>query len=252
MRGAEVPPAPTSPEREILLTKDLDRVPRLPHLGSLSVPGYPDAVLAEPFDAGDAPRPVVVVIHGLGDLPEPHCEAWRNITGARAFVVCPRGGYDPQFSTWGNPRYTHPCCEALRAHIDASLASLSARFGALADTRHPLLAGFSLGATEAALLAQSDTERFPRVAVLEGGLDVWFGATIRAFAARGGRRVLFGCGSAWCTPSARGAAGRIDGAGIGARVVFADVGHRPSPPLQAAIDDVFDWFVEGDSRWARD
>src|SRR5262249_44255412 len=158
-------------------------------------------------------HPVVVVIHGLGDRPEPHCEAWRNITNARAFVLCPRGAYDAERSTYDSRRYTHPCCEPLRAHIDAALTALSTRYGFVADTRRPLLAGFSLGATEAALLAQSDGGRFPRVAVLEGGLDVWYAPTIQGFAAQGGRRVLFGCGSSWCTPSAHAAADRIDGAG---------------------------------------
>ena len=241
---------PSGPDRAILLARNPENVPRQPHLASLPVAGYPDAVVAPPFDTEDqAPRPVVVALHGLGDRPEPHCEAWRNITNAKAFVLCPRGTLDLPRSTAESLRYTHPGGEPLRAHVTAALASLAARYGAVADTTRPLLAGFSLGATEAALLAQGDAERFPRVAVLEGGLDVWIGPTIRAFAAAGGRRVLFGCGSPWCPPPAEAATQRIDREGVEARVAFADVGHRPSPPLQEAVREQFQWFVAGDPRW---
>jgi predicted esterase len=236
-----------------LLGKNLDNIPRQPHLTTLPVPGFLDAVVAAPFVVDDAARarPVVIALHGLGDRPEPHCEAWRTITSAWAFVLCPRGAYDPQRSGAG-PRYTHPGGWPLRAHIEAALASLTARYGPAVDTAHPLLTGFSLGATEAALLAQADAERFPRVAVLEGGLDVWNGETIEAYTSHGGLRVLFGCGSSWCTPPAREAVARIDGAGIGARMAFADVGHHPAPALQSAIKGALQWLVEGDSRWGEE
>jgi pimeloyl-ACP methyl ester carboxylesterase len=147
-------------------------------------------------------------------------------------------------------RYTHPGGDALRGHIDAALAALAERYGDLVDVRRPLLAGFSLGATEAALLAQRDGERFPRVALLEGGLDVWWPQSIDQFAWRGGTHVLFGCGSGWCTPPAQAASRRIETEGIEARVAFADVGHRDTPPLQEALRAEFAWFIDGDPRWA--
>jgi dienelactone hydrolase len=200
---------------------------------------------------GAAPRPVVVVVHGLGGKPDPNCAAWRSIVSASAFVLCPRGEYDPRRSTKTDKRYTHPGGAQLRAHIDAGLSALAKRYAGDVDVDRPLLAGFSLGATEVALLAQSDPARFPRVAVLEGGVDVWFGKTIASFAAQGGRRVLFGCGSAWCLPSATAAAGRIErDESLGARVVFADVGHTSAPPLQEAVRAELGWFTDGDERWS--
>jgi dienelactone hydrolase len=250
----EVAMSPPEHGVDALLLKDLENVREEPHLATLPLPGFPDAVVATPFlfDEDPSPRPVVVVVHGLGDWPERHCEAWRNITRARAFVLCPRGAFDGERSAYDAPRYTHPGGAPLRAHLEAALSALSARYKS-ADTDQPLLAGFSLGATEVALLAQADPARFPRVAVLEGGLDVWFASTIDTFVSRGGRRVLFGCGSPWCPPPARIDIARIDeaaAAGVEARMAFADVGHRPAPDLQAAIEDVFPWFVEGDTRWA--
>jgi predicted esterase len=236
-------------ERPIHLIKDVSRVEVEPHLAPLSVPGFPDAVVAAPWEATGT-RPVVVVLHGLGDRPETHCEAWRTITRSGSFVVCPRGEVDAERSMPGRVRYTLPGGPVLRAHVDAALAALSARYGDRADTSRPLLVGFSLGATEAALLAQSDPEAFPRVAVVEGGLDVWVEPTIDPFVARGGRRVLFGCGSPWCSPPARAAAARIDGANAGSRVAFADVGHHDAPELQKALMAEWAWFVDGDARWS--
>jgi len=231
--------------------KDLSAVPTLPHFDRLPVPGFPDSVVAAPFQL-DQVRPVVVVLHGLGGRPEPHCEAWRNITRARGFVLCPRGAFDPERSTPTDPRYTHPGGVYLVQHVSAALVALGRRYSGLVDLERPLLAGFSLGASEAALLAQGDPARFPRVAVLEGGVDQWVVATIAPFAERGGQRVLFGCGSGWCTPPALAAARRIDGEGVGAEVVFADVGHSCTAPLQDAIKGALDWLLEGDPRWAQD
>ncbi len=236
----------------IALTAAVDRIAVLPHLTALAIPGFPDAAVAAPWST-DTRRPVLVVLHGLGDRPETHCEAFRNVLHASAFVLCLRGALDPERSEPGRTRYTLPGGDTLRAHVDAALLALEARYGDRVDTDRPLLAGFSLGATEAALLAQWETGRFPRVAVLEGGLDVWDYGTAAAFAEHGGVRVLFGCGSPWCTPPARAAIGRIRANGGGdtdaARLAFADVGHRDSPPLQAAVRAAFAWFVEGDSRW---
>jgi predicted esterase len=236
----------------IALPAAIERVPVLPHLSALAIAGFPDAAVAPPWSL-ETPRPVLVVLHGLGDRPETHCEAFRKVLHASAFVLCLRGALDPERSAPGRTRYTLPGGDTLRAHVDAALQALEARYGDRVDIERPLLAGFSLGATEAALLAQWETARFPRVAVLEGGLDVWDYGTIAAFAQHGGVRVLFGCGSPWCTPPARAAIDRIRANGGGgtdpARLAFADVGHRDSPPLQAAVRAELAWFVEGDPRW---
>jgi dienelactone hydrolase len=214
----------------------------------LPVPGFPTAVLGLP-EGASSPRPVVVVIHGLASRPDTNCRAWRAMVDAWGFVLCPRGERDAQRSSVGDPRFTHPGGEPLRKHIDAALAALAERYAPYVDTDRPVLAGFSLGATEAALIAQKAPGRFPRLALLEGGLDVWYGPTIDAFADEG-LRVLFGCGSAWCTPSASSAAARIAGRSrVESRVAFSPVGHVAAPPLQEAIRGQLAWFLAGDDRW---
>jgi dienelactone hydrolase len=212
------------------------------------VPGFPSAVVGLP-EGASAPRPVVVVIHGLGSKPDTICRAWRAIVEAWGFVLCPRGERDSERSRPGDPRFTHPGGARLLGHIDAALRALGERYPAYVDADRPVLAGFSLGATEVALLAQNAAVRFPRLAVLEGGLDVWYGPTIDAFAA-GGARVLFGCGSSWCTAPATSAAARIAGrSSVESRVAFAPVGHTAAPALQAAIREDLPWFLAGDERW---
>jgi dienelactone hydrolase len=242
----------------IVASSKLEPIPSEPALTHLAIRGYPDAVVAPPAGAM-SPHPVVVVVHGMGGTPDANCRAWRGIVGAAAFVLCPRGTYDPGRSTRADPRYTHPGGAPLRAHLDASLAALAERYAGYVDVDRPIVAGFSLGATEVALLALSAPERYSRIAILEGGVDVWSMDTARAFATQGGRRVLFGCGSAWCAPSATAAAERIEradrggregrGYGVEAHVAFADVGHTTGPLLQEALRRELAWLRDGDPRW---
>jgi hypothetical protein len=226
----------------------LSPIPPEPLFTNLAVPGFPDAVVALPNGA-ITQRPVLVVIHGSGDRPDYNCDAWRHITSDYPFVLCPRGDYVPSESGKGDDkRYTHRGGAYLRRHVDAALASLATRFAGYVDVDRPALAGFSLGASEVAGLALSDPARFPRVAEIEGGHDVWTAANARAFAAGGGPRVLFGCGSAWCVPAAKARVARLQNGGLEARAVYANVGHTTDRPLQEAIMTEIGWFLAGDPR----
>jgi predicted esterase len=206
-------------------------------------------VLSVPNGA-TSPRPVIVVLHGSADRPDWNCDAWRHITGARGFVLCPRGELVPAESTPGDARYTVRGGAALLAHLDDAFALLRQRFGPYTDDSRPLAAGFSLGATEIAQVAIAKPGVFSRVALLEGGHTPWTAAAIRSFAAGGGRRVLFGCGSPWCLAPAEEAARRLRAGGVDSRVVHARVGHTTDPPLQEAIMRELAWFVDDDARWA--
>jgi predicted esterase len=197
-----------------------------------------------------SPRPVLIVLHGAGDRPDWNCDAWRHITGAQGFVLCPRGDYVPAESTPGDRRYTIRGGAPLRAHLDEALGTLGERFAGYIDDERPLAAGFSLGATEIAQIAIAHPERFSRVALLEGGHGVWTPKAIRSFADGGGRRVLFGCGSSWCLGPAEDAAKRLRAGGVEARVVHANVGHTNDRPLQEAIMGELGWYLDGDARWA--
>jgi|ERR1019366_9648921 predicted esterase len=227
----------------------LPPIPPEPLFTNLTVPGFPDAVVALPNGAS-TPRPVLIVIHGSGDRPDWNCDAWRHITSDHGFVLCPRGDYVPLQSGPGDDRrYTHRGGAYLRRHVDAALSALATRFAGYVDIDRPVLAGFSLGASEVTGLAVSDPARFPRVADLEGGHGAWSPANVRTFASAGGQRVLFGCGSSWCSPAATSAAARLEKGGVEARIVHANVGHSTDRPLQEAIMVELPWFLAGDARW---
>lgn len=215
---------------------------------NLAVAGFPDAVVSVPNGAR-SPRPLLVVLHGTSDRPDWNCDARRHITGAQGFVLCPRGDYDPRESTPSDRRFTLRGGARLRAYLEAAIAALGTRFAGYVDVERPVVTGFSLGATEIAQIALTEPARFPRVAMLEGGHGVWTAANIGVYGARGGSRVLFGCGSPWCLPPARAAAGRLGRGGVEARVVFAPVGHTNDRPLQEAIMRELSWFFDGDPRW---
>ena len=241
-------PAHASTPADASASAALAPIPPDPLFTNLSIPGFPEAVVSVPNGAM-APRPVIVVLHGSGDRPDWNCDAWRHITGARGFVLSLRGKYVPSESTKDDRRYTHLGGAYLRAHVDAALEALAARFAGYVEIDRPLLAGFSLGATEVAELAIGAPARFPRVALIEGGQSVWNAVTIHSFAAEE-RRVLFGCGSTWCLSPAKAAALRLERGGVPVRTVSARVGHTIDRPLQEAVMTELSWFLQDDSRWA--
>jgi hypothetical protein len=80
-------------------------IPPDPLFTNLGVIGFPEAVLSVPNGA-TSPRPLLIVLHGTSDRPDWNCDAWRHITGAQGFVLCPRGDYDPRESTPTDRRFT--------------------------------------------------------------------------------------------------------------------------------------------------
>ncbi len=225
-------------------------LPPDPLFTNLEVEHVADADVVSVPNGATSPRPVLIVLHGSGDRPDWNCDAWRHITGARGFVVCPRGAYVAAESTPGDARYTIHGGPALERHLDAALTALATRFAGYVDLDRPLAAGFSLGAIEIAQIAVAHPARFARVALVEGGHGVWTPAAIRAYATNGGRRVLFACGSPWCVPIAKDAVTRLTAGGVAARAVQARVGHTTDRPLQEAIMGELPWLLDGDARWS--
>jgi predicted esterase len=217
---------------------------------SLAVAGHPDAQVALPTGATER-RPVVVVVHGTGDRPDWQCEGWRSATAQFPFVVCPTGFHDKHWSKRGDTRYTHIGGAPLLAYIDASLAALAARYPDYADTRAPILAGFSLGAREILTLAVKNPARFPCIVLVEGASTAWTPARLATYVKGGGKRVLYGSGQAGVHLSQQRSAKRLMAAGLDVRVVYAPVGHTFDQPLVYAVRAEVPWLVGGDERWER-
>lgn len=214
----------------------------------LSVSGFRDAIVSVPLGA-TTPRPVVLALHGNFDRPEWQCDVWRGVTRARAFVVCPRGIPRPD-APRSLDRWTYGKGTDVRAEVDAAIAALRAKFGDHVASGPILYTGFSLGAIHGVGIVASDAARFPRAVLVEGGHDGWTAARAKAYAAAGGKRVLFACGQRGCKNDAATAAQRLKREGVETDVVFGgEVGHTYDGPVAAEVARVWDWLVEGDPRW---
>jgi len=231
-----------------------DAGPKLAVLGaeapliSLPVDGYGSAVVSLPLGAS-GPRPVLVATHGNYDRPEWQCQEWRQVVENRAFVLCPRGYARSDSPGPDDVRFTYANNQALGSELDAALAALQARFGAHVDRGPLVYTGFSLGATMGVAIATRAPARQPVLVLVEGGSE-WTWGRAKAFAAGGGRRVLFACSQKGCTVAARQAASKLEAVKVGTRIVEkGGLGHSYGGPLNDPIREALPWLLEGDERW---
>jgi len=216
---------------------------------ALSVAGFREAVVSVPTGA-TSPRPIVLALHGNFDRPEWQCDVWRTITRARAFVVCPRGIPRPD-APRSLDRWTYGKGSDVRAEVQAALAAVRTRFEGYVAGGPLLYTGFSLGAIHGVGIVAGDGQTFPRAVLVEGGHDGWTAARAKAFAAAGGKRVLFACGQRACKADAAQARKNLKREGVETELVYGgEVGHTYDGPVAAEISRVWPWLVGDDARWA--
>jgi len=215
----------------------------------LEVPGHGAAVVSLPLGAA-APRPLLVATHGNYDRPDWTCAVWREVVGNDAFVLCPRGAARPDPPALSDPRYHYLTNQHLEREIEQGLASLATAFPDRVAPPPHAFAGFSQGAIMGVAILGRRPEWFDRAVLIEGGFDRWTSAKVAAFAAAGGRRVLFACGQWDCERGARAAIRWFEAAGLEARVVFAKgAGHSYGGELSELIGGEWAWFRGEDERW---
>lgn len=218
----------------------------------LSVPGYETAVVSLPRDIGKK-RPLLVAAHGAWDRPEPHCRLWRRVTGARGFVLCPRGQRTNVHTPREHAAYFYPHHFALAREVLAAVEALSARYPTELDPSAAVWAGFSQGAIHGALVVVLHPKLFPRAALVEGGngfFNEWSPYAARKYAQGGGERVLFGCGSPYCVRTAERCAGYLEAKEVETLVAHAPgAGHSYGGAMEQQLNQHFAWLVAGDPRW---
>lgn len=212
----------------------------------LPVPGFLPAVVYLP--AGSNARPLVVATHGAGGAPEWECEYWAQLTAARAVVLCLRG---TPFDR------AHPSSFFYRNHLElgreleAALPALRAAHGSRLAADAGLYSGFSQGATMGVGMIAEHGDTLPYLVMIEGGYDYWSVARAKKYAAKGGKRVLFVCGTKWCADKSEKAAVWLRQAKLEARVEYAPgVGHTPVGGVMERVAAALPWVVEGDAAWA--
>lgn len=204
------------------------------------MPGFGNAFVVAPQGIR-APRPVVVALHGYADRPEWQCGAWTGVTEARFFVLCPRGLALP--TPPGN--FAFGSILDTEREVFAALAALEQRFpGYIGKER--VLVGYSLGASRAAQLAARHPERFPRVALVEGGAAEWTARASRSFREGGGERLLLVCSQAGCEGLLRGLERQSQGPSTEVRVDYlGPFGHTLGPKVTAKLKEPWRWLAHG-------
>ena len=215
----------------------------------IEVADHGTAVVSLPLGATEA-RPVLVATHGNYDRPDWTCAIWRSIVADDGFVLCPRGVVRADSPSRSDPRFHYVTNLHLEREIEAALAALEDRFADYVAPPPHVFAGFSQGAIMGVPIIGRQPQWFDRAVLVEGGFDRWSRGGVEAFAAAGGKRVLFACGQWDCDRGAKTTGKWFESAGIESRVVFAKgAGHTYGGEVAELIAGAWSWVVAGDERW---
>jgi pimeloyl-ACP methyl ester carboxylesterase len=202
-------------------------------------------VVSVPLGARE-PRPLVIALHGGSEKVEHACAAWREITEAYAFVVCPRGwGGDERRLGWRTAADTS-------RRIARAVEATKRTFGAwIHETPTIVLAGFSMGAVEVALLASRQPQTYRRVVIGDSAHKPRSALTFAAAWVKGvGERALFLCMTSGCEPSMRAAARNVAREKGSARLNIAPTQkHGLSEPVVQSVRRDWPWLVQGAEGW---
>jgi pimeloyl-ACP methyl ester carboxylesterase len=208
-------------------------------VNTLQVPRFGDAVVVAPSESPTSRvRPVLIVLHGNGDRAESICPAFHALTGGRAFILCPRG-----VPIRGTDGFTFvEDARAVEAEVRAALAALRREYGWRVASGPVVLAGFSLGAMYAALLARADPATFARAFVVDTH-HVFRAAERRRYEANGGR-VRFACSRTYVADCQR-----LCGKSDGGCVLLPDREHGYDEELFTRTRDAFEALIADDASW---
>jgi predicted esterase len=242
-------PAPLAPSASVRAASDAHVGRTLPPLVANWVEPLPlaDGNLAYvmPPIGARGPRPLIVGVHGAGDRPDWACGGWRLGESEYAFIVCPQGlKMDPLRFAWDSPR-------TITRRVESALRAVRERFGAYIADGPVLYVGFSQGATLAGPVLLAEPNRFPAVALAEGGYGLLRDpAFLRRLRENGTSRVMIVCGSAACFQTASSVAPNLARAGLELLTAGdAHAGHNLNQPMQQALRARWPAFVDGLPNW---
>lgn len=212
---------------------------------ALAVAGYRDSVVIPP-DLRIA-RPLVVVLHGMGDRPDSICSAFDVLIAGRAWILCPRGdAYPGRPDAWTFATDSN----VVSREVHAAIASLERAYPNRVDATNAVMVGFSLGAMHAAFLAQREARSFSRTLVIDTH-HVWSVDHARRYASDGGQAACFVCSRGYvhdCERLSRdGALARS--ASPARTVTLPEREHGYDERLMLELRAPFAELVGGDSRF---
>jgi dienelactone hydrolase len=192
------------------------------------------------------PRPIMIALHGGSDRPERACAAWRDVTEAYPFVVCPRGfGGNEARLGWRSSADT-------AERIARAVSAARRLFGPwIKETKTVVLTGFSMGGSQVARLARGNPGTYPRIVVGDSAHEPRPALTFSpAWASGGGTRAIFLCTTSGCEPALRKAARNVAAQNAMARLNIAPTQvHGLSAPVVQSMRRDWAWLVEGAEGW---
>jgi hypothetical protein len=214
-------------------------------LQKIDLPDKGFANVAPPLGATGR-RPVVIAAHGAHDHPGYMCSAWRSITDAYAFVVCPAGSpVAGGMHSWGS-------AEQLEKRVLEAIDAVEKRWPEHVEIGGPVVyVAFSQGATTAGPLLARQGARIPRAVLTEGGYHVFEDPQVaRSFARAGGERVLFSCSQGGCAGAFKLSVATLAKANVKAQIEDAGpLGHSIPPAAREGLNRQLPFVVEGLRGW---
>lgn len=209
---------------------------------ALAVAGYRDAVVHVPNGATE-PRSFIIALHGNFDRPEWQCDVWREVSGGRPFILCPRGS--PRTDVPRSlDRWTYDGAPQTLSEIEAGSNALRDRFGAYLESGATVLVAFSLGAIYASHFVIEHADDFPRLVLIEGGFNGWSRWQVAQFAKHGGERVLIACAQTACRNAAKAAQPAFEKGGVDYRFTYAaGAGHTYDGEVARQVAEQWNWLT---------
>ncbi len=180
------------------------------------------------------PRPILIVLHGERESADQQCRAWRGISAARPFVLCPELAIQRSD-------------QEVETELRAALKELKQRFGEYVAGGSVVLAGFGSGAEHAVAIARQEPAFFARLVLVDGGHAIWTATAAGAFQQRGGQRVLFGCSNDRCRAEIEPKLAVIRSQNLAIQLAFA--GELPGPLDPRMIELLgqrFAWLISNE------
>jgi len=191
------------------------------------------------------PRPLIVGVHGAGDRADWDCGGWRLGASEYPFVVCPQGlKMDALRYGWDSPH-------TIELRVQSAITAVRARFGEYISDGPTLYVAFSQGATLAGSVLLAERDRFPVVALAEGGYGLLRDAAfLRRLHDNGTKRLMIVCGSPACFQTANSVEPNLARAGLESLLAGDPLsGHNLNLPMQTALRSAWPSFVKDLANW---
>lgn len=220
----------------------------------LAVANFPDSYVVVPPPAS-SPYPLVVVTHGAGGRPEPHCDRYDAILAGTAFILCTAGRPIGKHLPEEERGYFYDGHHELGREVIAAIDAAKARYGSRLDASGAVFAGYSQGASMGLLFLHEKKENaalFSRALFVEGGSADWNVALSERMREVGLTRVAIVCGQKSCKDSADQSKIWMKRGGLELRLDHAPgAGHTYGGAVAPLVEAAFAWLIEQDPRFSR-